>query len=199
MNFLAHLHLSDPEPHARIGSMLADFVKGPDFDKLPKTIQAGVRTHRLVDAFTDSHPLVNRSIARISHEWGWFSGIIIDVYYDHILAKNWDRYSNVPLRTFADEAYEVLLDGIEFWNDEDKPFLQKFISTDRLVSYATVSGIAETMYRVSKVVAMRIPKRALPLEQSMPLLTELHDELAADFSGFYPELQQRIQSQPNPM
>ena len=198
MNFLAHLHLSDPEPHARIGNMLADFVKGPDFDKLPKSIQAGVRTHRLVDAFTDSHPLVNRSIARISREWGWFSGIIIDVYYDHILAKNWDRYSTVPLRTFADEVYEVLRGGMEYWDEKDQPFLRKFISSDRLVSYATITGIAETMFRVSQVVAVRIPKRTMPLEQSMPLLTKLHDELSADFHGFYPELQQRIHGQSQP-
>ena len=86
MNFLAHLHLSDGTPGSMLGGILADFVKGPDVAALPPDILAGVRLHRHIDAFTDRHAVVQRSIHRVSAKLGWFAGIVIDIYYDHVLA-----------------------------------------------------------------------------------------------------------------
>ena len=133
MNFLAHLHLSPDDSEAMIGNMLADFVKGPDVEKLPPVVRAGVRQHRLVDGFTDRHAVVHRSISRINREWHWFSGIIIDVYYDHLLARTWDRYSTAPLRAFADRAYEVIRRGMSLIPAGEEPFFHNFVRSDRLV------------------------------------------------------------------
>ena len=104
MNFLAHLHLSDGTPGSMLGGILADFVKGPDVAALPPDILAGVRLHRHIDAFTDRHAVVQRSIHRVSAKLGWFAGIVIDIYYDHVLAREWGRYSPEPLRGFADRG-----------------------------------------------------------------------------------------------
>ena len=189
MNFLAHLHLAAPTPDAIIGNAIADLIRGPDLSLLPAAIQAGVRTHRKIDAFTDSHPMVNRSIARISGKWGWFSGIIIDIYYDYVLATEWAAYSAEPYRDFAERMYDVLEGAKPHVNAEGQQFLAKFRETDRLGQYATTAGIADTLERVSRRIAQRIPKRAMPLEEAMPELTALYAEMRDDFRAFYPELQ----------
>lgn len=188
MNFLAHLYVSDPTPDAMIGNVIADFVKGPDVARLPPAVRAGVRQHRLVDAFTDRHPLVQRSITRISGKWGWFSGIILDVYFDHLLARDWHLYSAEPLREFADRAYAVIRQTRPFLPPEEHWLPDRFTADDRLVRYATRGGIRDALARVSLRVAARIPKRAVPLEDAMPDLLAADAALAADFHAFFPEL-----------
>lgn len=188
MNFLAHLYLSDDTPAAMVGNLLADFIKGPEVAALPTDIQAGVRHHRAVDAFTDRHPLVQRSITRISKRWGWFSGIIIDVYYDHVLAAEWGRYSRVPLRDFADHAHAAVLSLADVVPEEARVYAFRLIESDRLVSYAGLRGVEDALFRLSHRIAERIPTRAVPLHEAIPDLSAARAELAEDFHGFFPEL-----------
>jgi acyl carrier protein phosphodiesterase len=188
VNFLAHLHLSDGTPGSMLGGILADFVKGPDVAALPPDIVAGVMLHRHIDAFTDRHPVVQRSVGRVSEKLGWFSGIVIDVYYDHVLAREWDRYSAVPLRAFADRVYALLEDRFALVPAEASVFVRRFIETDRLLQYATPEGIADTLLRLSGRIMERMPKRVVRLQDSMPDLIAADADLAADFHAFYPEL-----------
>lgn len=189
MNFLAHLLLSDDDPGVRTGNMIADFVKGKDaVARLPAAVQIGVRQHRLVDAFTDRHPMVQRSITRISRDWGWFSGIIVDVYYDHLLAREWADFATEPLRKFADRMYETVRSGTEWLDPRGRWFLDRFITDDRLARYATADGMRDTLFRLSQRIAERMPARAVRLDGAMPLLAEVDGELNADFREFFPEV-----------
>ncbi len=189
MNFLAHLYLSADKPEAMVGNLVADFIKGPSIELLPPGVQAGVRQHRAVDAFTDRHPVVMRSIARIGKTWGWFSGIIIDVYYDHVLARDWGRYSDVPLRAFVDRAHGVIRDHAEFMPEEARGHALRFVEADRMMSYAVAdgSGVEEALRRLSDRIAVRMPRRAVPLHMAMPDLRAAHPDLAADFHDFFPD------------
>ncbi|MDB5309688.1 MAG: acpH [Gemmataceae bacterium] len=188
MNFLAHLHLSDGSPGSMLGGIVADFVKPANVAILPADVRAGVHLHRLVDGFTDRHPVVQRSIGRIAGKYHWFSGIIIDIYYDHVLAREWPRYSTEPLRAFADRAYAALGTLLATIPDEAAGFIRAFIDDDRLLRYATPAGIEDTLARVSNRIARRIPKRAIRLESAMPDLLAEDELLGADFHSFYPEL-----------
>lgn len=188
MNFLAHLQLSDGTPASMLGGIAADFVKPAAVALLPPDIRAGVRLHRLIDGFTDRHPLVQRSIGRVSARLGWFAGIVIDVYYDHILARNWDRHSAEPLAAFAGRAYAALESLLALAPDEAAGFIRRFIDDDRLMRYATRDGIADTLSRISDRIARRIPKHAIRLEAAMPDLIANDGPLAADFHAFYPDL-----------
>jgi acyl carrier protein phosphodiesterase len=188
VNFLAHMHLAGPDADAVVGNVIADLIRGPDLSALPPAVQAGVRVHRRVDGFTDSHPVVQRSIGRISAKWGWFSGIILDITYDHYLATEWADYCAEPYAEFCARMYDTLEAAKPLVNDEGKFFLTKFRESDRLARYATVGGLAETLELVSRRVAARIPKRALPLHEAMPDLLAADAELRADFRAFYPEL-----------
>ncbi len=190
MNFLAHLHLADGDPGDMTGGVAADFVRNPDLHLLSPEVFRGVMLHRLIDGFTDRHPVTLRSISRVSRKMGWFGGIVIDIYYDHILARDWAKYSSEPLAEFAARSYAVLEAGQAGLplHEAAREFMRRFIDDDRLNSYATVAGIEDTLARVSRVIAERIPHRAIPLTDAMPILIARDAEIAADFHEFYPEL-----------
>ncbi|MDY3555366.1 acyl carrier protein phosphodiesterase [Gemmata sp. JC717] len=188
MNFLAHLHLADGDAGDMTGGIAADFVRHPDLAALAPDVLRGVMLHRAVDGFTDRNPITLRSISRISREFGWFSGIVIDIYYDHILARDWRTYSAESLRAFATRSYAVLEDRHVALPGHARDFIRTFIDQDRLNLYATREGIQDTLARVSRVIAERIPNRAMWLPDAMPLLIARDADLAADFHAFYPEL-----------
>ena len=188
MNFLAHLHLADPDPGLMLGGIVADFAKPPELAKLPPEVQDGVRLHRLIDGFTDSHPVVRSSVARIAENCHWFSGIVIDIYYDHILARDWGRYSLERLESFATRSYGLLEQLLPYAKGEGAEFIRWMIDDNRLVRYATAEGIEDTLSRLSRRIARRIPKNAVRLEEAMPELLAKDSSLADDFHTFYPEL-----------
>jgi acyl carrier protein phosphodiesterase len=101
MNWLAHLLLSEPEAAFRIGNILPDILTRAELQKLSPIFQGGAETHRLIDAFTDCHPVVRRSIGRFVPPFRRFGGILVDVFYDHFLAVDWINYSEVPLGNFC--------------------------------------------------------------------------------------------------
>jgi acyl carrier protein phosphodiesterase len=188
VNFLAHLHLADGDPGDMTGGIAADFVRNPQLHLLAPDVLRGVMLHRLIDGFTDRHPVTLRSISRVSKRMGWYSGIVIDIYYDHILARDWPRYSPEALPAFAARSYAVLEAGHTVLPEGARDFIRKFVDEDRLNRYATLDGIEDTLARVSRVIAERIPNRAMWLPEAMPLLIERDADLAADFHLFYPEL-----------
>jgi acyl carrier protein phosphodiesterase len=188
MNFLAHLHLADGRPGDMAGGVAADFVRNTDLPRLTPEVVRGVMLHRAIDGFTDRNPNTLRSIARIAKEMGWFAGIVIDIYYDHILAREWARYSAEPLPDFAARSYSVLEAHLPGLTDGATDFIRQFIDDDRLNQYGTLPGIEETLARVARVIAKRIPHRAMWLPDALPLLVARDADIAADFHAFYPEL-----------
>jgi acyl carrier protein phosphodiesterase len=188
LNFLAHLHLADGDPGDMAGGVAADFVRNPELHLLEPDILRGVMLHRHIDGFTDRHPVTLRSISRVSRQMGWFGGVVIDIYYDHILARDWLRYSSEPLADFAARSYRVLNERHGVLPEDARDFIRRFVDEDRLNRYATVEGITDTLARVSRVIAKRIPNRAVWLPDAMPVLLARDAELAADFHEFYPEL-----------
>lgn len=171
-----------------IGGIVADFASNPEIAVLPENVQAGVRLHRMIDGFTDRHPTVHRSIGRISSRLGWFAGIVIDIYYDHLLIRNWDRYALEPLGTFAKRAYRTLETLLPIAPISAKTFLRRFIDNDHIGQYASVEGLTKTLARVSQRIHERIPKRAIWLPTAIPDLIAVDDGLVEDFQSFYPEL-----------
>jgi acyl carrier protein phosphodiesterase len=182
------LHLADGDPGDMTGGVAADFVRNPELHLLEPDVLRGVMLHRLIDGFTDRHLITHRSISRVSRDMGWYGGIVIDIYYDHILARDWHQYSPESLADFAARSYRVLEERHVVLPEDARDFIRKFVDEDRLNRYATVEGIADTLARVSRVIAKRIPNRPIWLPDAMPLLITRDAEFAADFHEFYPEL-----------
>jgi acyl carrier protein phosphodiesterase len=188
VNFLAHVHLADRDPGLMLGGIVADFARNNEVAVLPADVRAGVQLHRLIDGFTDRHPLVQRSISRVSSRLGWFSGIVMDIYFDNILARHWDSYEAVPLPAFAADAYRVIGSQVSVVPPDAQVFIRRLIDNDYLCAYGTEQGLMNTLARVSQRIAERIPKKAMWLPDAMPELLRLDSELGNDFHEFYPEL-----------
>ncbi|NDF00580.1 MAG: DUF479 domain-containing protein, partial [Verrucomicrobia bacterium] len=105
MNWLAHLLLSEPTPAGRLGGILPDLAPASQLTDLRSEFQRGIRCHRLVDAYTDSHPIFRRSVQRCEPPFRRFGGILVDVFYDHFLTCNWQAYSTTPRPEFVSEFY----------------------------------------------------------------------------------------------
>ena len=105
MNYLAHALLAGDHPADRIGGVIGDFVKGP-LDPLPAGLgpglAAGVMLHRRIDSFADTHPAFLRSRGRVSAARRRVAGVMVDMFYDHFLARHWAHFSDQALGDFTD-------------------------------------------------------------------------------------------------
>ena len=113
MNYLAHIFLSEGQPNVMIGNFIADSIKGSKYSTYPSEIQKGILLHRQIDTMTDAHPAFRNSTKRLHKNYGHYSGIIVDIFYDHFLAKNWAEYSDVPLADYIQEFYKILRNNFE--------------------------------------------------------------------------------------
>ena len=119
MNYLVHLYLSDPDPLVRLGNLMGDFVKGRLEDApYPHGIIRGLRQHRDIDTYSLTSPTVKISKNRIDSSFGYFRGILIDVFYDHFLACNWAQHATGSLEEFAAATYRLLEEYEEILPDE---------------------------------------------------------------------------------
>ena len=150
MNYLTHMFLSENSPLSMLGNFLGDFVKGNIEDKFPREVVDGIIRHRRIDHFTDSHPIVSSSRKLISHARCRFSGIIIDVLYDHFLSRNWNLYSETSLHDFIDIVYKNLHSHRKGIPPAAELCIETMIEEDWLGSYGSVDGIDKTFKRISK-------------------------------------------------
>lgn len=150
MNYLAHLFLSGIDNEIIIGNFIGDFIKGKDFTYLPKQVQAGVSLHRRIDSFTDNHPIVRRSMHRLNERYRHYDGVIIDIFYDHFLAKNWDKYSSESLNHFIKKIYSLLEQHSDSLPLKAQKIIPAMISQNWLGKYASIQGINEVLEGMNK-------------------------------------------------
>lgn len=145
MNFLAHIFLSKNQENILIGNFIADAIKGNKYKNYPSEIQQGILLHRAIDYFTDQHPNVKKSKRRLHKRYGHYNGVIIDIFYDHFLAKNWHNYSKVELPTYVDNIYTILEKNRDIFPLKMQKMLTSMIKYNWLVNYATFEGIEQVL------------------------------------------------------
>ena len=188
MNYLAHMLCSDDTPASKLGNFMADFVKGDVDGRFPRDVVAGIRHHRQVDWFTDSHEVFAASRRLISSPRRRYAGVIIDVVYDHFLATNWDRYCSTGLNEFVGRVYESLGHYHHVRVPHPIPMvIEKMKSEDWLRSYRTVDGIDRTFRRISR--RLRFEN---PLDRAVEELERNHDHLLKHFQSFFPQVIERF-------
>ncbi|QZX84343.1 ACP phosphodiesterase [Metapseudomonas otitidis] len=183
MNYLAHLHLGGPAPHQLLGSLYGDFVKGPLDGRWPQGIEAGIRLHRRIDLFTDTHPLVRDARALFPAARRRVSGILLDLFFDHCLARDWADYAEVPLPTFTGQVYRVLADQAALPGALAR-IAPRMAEQDWLGSYREFDTLAAVVGGMSR----RLSRPEL-LAGGFDELAERYQPLSDHFRRFYPELQ----------
>ena len=187
MNYLAHLYLAEDSDESIIGNLLGDFVKGPLKDEYAPEIIKGIKTHRQVDLFTDSHENFLASKKMISAERRRFAGIIIDLSYDHFLAVNWSEYSSLELSGFIGDTYRLLMRHRKILPEKLQNFLPRMIDEDWLGSYRELEGIGRTLDRISGRLRRRF-NRENTLSGAVEEIESNYSRLEDNFREFFPEL-----------
>lgn len=183
MNFLAHIFLSGDDEQLMIGNFIADYVKGNKKDLFPEQIKKGIELHRAIDDYTDHHPVTEESKARLRPKYRKYSGVIVDLYYDHFLADNFHLYSSIPLPEFAQRTYSILTDNQDILPDNVKHFLPYMIERNWLANYATIEGIGRTLSGLSKRVSFENK-----MDESVHDLRADYQFYKNEFYQFFPQL-----------
>lgn len=185
MNFLAHFYLSDNDTGLLLGNFLADAVKGKKYLDFAPEIQKGILMHRFIDHFTDTHAVTEQTKVRLRPRFHHYAPVVVDVFFDHFLAKNWKNYSSIPLGDFAEKTYATLHAHSDVFPEKSKHILKYMKMHDWLSTYATVEGIGGVMYGMSR----RTPFDS-GMEQGAEALVEHYEAYEADFGAFFPQLQE---------
>jgi len=183
MNWLAHLFLSEANPACRIGNLLPDLVPAPALAGLPADFLRGVRQHRQIDSFTDRHAIVRRSIGRVPANFRRFGGILVDIFYDHFLSRDWLNYHLTPLPDFVDEFYSSFAHHRAEIPPEAYAHLERIRSGNFLCSYGEMGDLAEVLRRLG----LRF-RKPVALDQAVSVLEKDYAGFRADFDAFFPEL-----------
>lgn len=187
MNYLAHMFLSGNTPLSMLGNFLGDFVKGKVEGKFPREIVDGIIRHRRIDHFTDSHAIVASSRKLISQARCRFSGIIIDVLYDHFLSTNWSLYSKTGLDDFIESVYWNLRNHGRGIPRAAELCIEKMIKEDWLSSYGSIEGMDKTFKRISKRL-----RRENSLCSAVEELENHYQVLNGHFIQFFPLLMDHL-------
>lgn len=183
MNYLAHFYLSKDNKDILIGNFISDAVKGKQYLQYPPVIQKGILLHREIDTFTDTHPIVKKSKRRLNKQYKHYAGVIIDVFYDHFLAKNWSQYSTIPLPVYAAGVYSFLEANIDLYPEKMKFLLPNMIAYNWLESYVFTNGIAQVLKGMNDR-TKGLSKMNLAIED----LNLHYQNFEEDFTSFFPEL-----------
>lgn len=184
MNYLAHILLSGDDRELQLGNFIADAVKGSAYNAYPQGVADGIRMHRAIDRFTDCHPAVRRAVGTLKPHFGRYSAVLLDVYFDYLLASRFADFSAIPLRRFARRFYWTMIRRRQILPPRIKRFMWHFITTDRLTRYASLDGIHRSLEIMVSVHRMGISARdaADYLRDNEPWLREV-------FTPFFSELQ----------
>ncbi len=145
MNFLAHLYLSENNENIIVGNFIADYVKGNQYKQYPKEIQQGIFLHREIDTFTDNHKITRKSKRILNKRYGHYNGVIIDIFYDYFLAKNWNNFSAIPLDIYTKSLYSLLKNTSIELPTKSKQFIKYMVEYNILFNYQFKEGIQKVL------------------------------------------------------
>ncbi len=183
MNFLAHIYLSGNNKEIAIGNFISDSVRGNKYRAFPKEIQKGILLHRQIDTFTDAHEIFRKSTKRLHKKYSHYSGVIVDIFYDHFLAKNWEDYSDISLEEYSISFYKDLNDNFDILPQKVQNLMPYLIKDNWLLSYASIPGIAKVLYGMS-----RRTKYNSNMDLATTDLVNHYSEFENEFRLFFKEL-----------
>ncbi|MGN2243368.1 ACP phosphodiesterase [Frateuria sp. GZRR33] len=184
MNHLAHALLAGADGERVLGGVLGDFVRGAPDPSLPGGVREGIALHRAIDGYTDRHPEVLAARALFEPPYRRYAGIALDMWFDHLLARDFGRWSTLPLTGFSSSLRELLRRQDALLPPTARRFAHYMQANDLPAAYAdpvvldrALAGIGQRLQRDN------------PLGRMLPVLQETDAPLQARFDAFFPQLQ----------
>jgi acyl carrier protein phosphodiesterase len=188
MNFLAHIYLSGDNDLIKIGNFMADGIRGKHYLNYPPDVQKGIVLHRAIDTFTDAHPIFRQSTKKLHARYHHYAGVIVDVFYDHFLAKNWYNYSDEYLENYVTAFYQSLSDNESILSEKTLGLMPYMKKQNWLLSYQTIEGIENILTQMDSRTKNQSKMRFATEE-----LKEFYTEFEQEFTMFFEELRAHAQ------
>lgn len=188
MNFLAHIYLSGDNELLKIGNFMADTVRGKRYLDYSNEIQKGILLHRFIDTYTDAHPIYRQSRRRLYEKYGHYAGVIMDIVYDHFLAKNWKYYNEIELDVYAAQFYDSLKENYELLTTKTQNLMPYMIQQNWLVQYASLEGLETILFQMD-----HRTKNRVHMQEAIVEVQEYYSELEFEFTQFMKELKEQCQ------
>jgi acyl carrier protein phosphodiesterase len=183
VNYLAHCFLADITGTSIVGNLMGDVVRGPLEGRYPAEIERGIRLHRRIDSHTDTHPVVRAAKARFHPPFRRYAGILLDVFFDHFLARDWKQYHPESLEAFADRVYRAIAAEPALFGGGLRLSLDYMRSHRLLESYRETRGIRRALTGLSRRLS-----RTNPLAEGIGELDRCYADFEEDFGLFFPQL-----------
>jgi acyl carrier protein phosphodiesterase len=183
MNLLAHALLASPDAELMLGSVVGDFVRGRIDPALPPKVRAGIALHRAIDGYTDAHADVASARALFEPPFRRYAGIMLDMWFDHLLARQWSRFGEDDLEAFSGRVRDVLAINAELVPERMRRFVAYLEANDLPAAYRDTAAIGNALRGMSRRLT-----RANPLGDALPVLVALHAPLQQCFEAFFPAL-----------
>jgi acyl carrier protein phosphodiesterase len=183
MNFLAHIYLSGNNKMVTIGNFMADGIYGKSYEKYPSDIQKGILLHREIDTFSDAHHVFRKSTKRLHENHGHYSGVIVDILYDHFLAKNWNAYSPISLEVYVETFYDILEGHFEILPLRIQRLMPFMIADNWLLNYSKIEGIQRVLDGMN-----RRSKYKSNMNEATKDLKKFYSEFENEFTLFFEDL-----------
>lgn len=189
MNYLAHIFLSYQNDDILVGNFAADFLRNKEVKKLEESQINGVLLHRLIDAYTDIHPVVKKSTKRLRPIQGKYAPVVSDILFDYVLAKHWDKFHPKSLNEFKNDVYSRLESQLEAFPTKTKDKVERMVQGDFIRSYQSVKGIHSVFERMDNRTSF--PSRFTDATEQ--LLAD-EEKYTQDFLHFFPMMQEKAKA-----
>ncbi len=183
MNFLAHIYLSFGDQEITLGNFIADSIRANKYTHLPERVQQGIMLHREIDTFTDTHDIPKISSKRLHKNYSHYSRVIVDIFYDHYLAKNWSTYCDTPLDVYVENFYDLLEDNYKILPVGVQRMMPYMIADNWIYNYSKMEGIAKVLNGMN-----RRTKNKSKMNFAILDLEEHYEEFEEEFTAFFDEL-----------
>ncbi len=188
MNFLAHLSLSHDNSDVMLGNFIGDFVKGQNYSRYSPKVRTGILLHRKIDTFTDQHEIVKESTALLRPIFGHYSPILVDMFYDHFLAANFEEFHpSMSLHSFVNKTHKVLILNYFRLPNEVKRLLPFLIKSRRLENYKSLGGLARALNIMGRNTSL--PENT---NEAIKCLKEHYEVFEGHFRAFFPEVEAMV-------
>lgn len=180
MNYLAHAFLSGNNPQLLVGNFIADHLRGNDFSAYPPGVVEGIKLHRRIDTFTDAHPEFKTAKRLFYRGFEKHSGILVDIYFDHLLASRFGEYSQTTLTDFSRHVYSVYMGHHNLLPNGSQRFLEYVVKNNIYHSYASLAGIEKVLFHLSQRI-----KHGVQLHDSVPVFNAQLPQIQTAFEAFF--------------
>lgn len=191
MNFLAHAVLAGDAPALIVGGVVGDWIKGPLPGLLPPDLARGVALHRAIDSHAETHPAFQRSRNRVAADRRRYAGVLVDIFYDHLLARDWAQLRPMPLDRYCAEVYRHIDARLADLPEPARPAMRLMAGEDWLHSYADLAGIADVLQRMA-----RRARQPNPLAGGELAFSADAAGFAEDFAEWYADAQRFVAQWP---